>query len=833
MAVYYKFKSAKDYDSVAIEGHFISVGNLKETIFESKNLGRGTDFDLVISNAQTNEEYLDDGTLVPKNTSVVVRRVPGRPGMPIVTERQDSKVIEIPKDEVLQPETDFQFTNSSHQIKSPDDSEWDEFGNDLYSLPEEFQVQKIHTQQALINKVDEDNKIRAFVDSSASEWQRQTQECYSAGRDFGRGAGGRGGMAGRGYGRVMDRSTPPQGYVCHRCGVPGHFIQHCPTNGDPAYDIKRMKPPTGIPKSMLVAAAGGSYALPSGAVAILRPNESAFDKEVEGLPSINRSVGEVPPELRCPFCKDVMKDAVLTSKCCFKSYCDKCIRDHIMLKGICICGATNICADDLLPNKTLRDTIARILETTTSSAENAGSWLEVQDMESARCPMPKRPLSSLSAFAKEAHTAPLKSNMSNANEDIIEGKQPVCQLQQTADKNSSVQIAGKFEVAHESMRTKEPVTWENEPQNLELQPQMVAGERAKKKKKRVRQPSSSNELQWRASQDFGAQSCAMPYAPAAYNAYRPGAQWGLDGYMASYGGDVPSMAYGYGQCDMPSGGAMMVQDQFGMQGYMPAVAPFQRDRTMGTHKSAPLVMSREEFEARKAEVRRKREQQQLLSSREHGKDLGTINGDIPSGRPQVRVSLRASSPATDDMGMTMASQHRFGQSQSSPGAGRERKPNSRDGLEPWDDAYPSDSKLGQPINEAETANSSKLVISGRLDRKQKGSVFSRISFPEFEDIDDVQIPAVKKSKLSSHVSRQGAEKHDCVEIDSSDTFNEHDSTDHENIVRVGNGSKVNYGDLKPVKNIVNGRRPYDEINDAQFKPKYSSFTCQVSDETDT
>ena len=59
MAVYYKFKSAKDYDSIAIDGHFISVGNLKEKIFESKHLGRGTDFDLVVTNAQTNEGWFD------------------------------------------------------------------------------------------------------------------------------------------------------------------------------------------------------------------------------------------------------------------------------------------------------------------------------------------------------------------------------------------------------------------------------------------------------------------------------------------------------------------------------------------------------------------------------------------------------------------------------------------------------------------------------------------------------------------------------------------------------------------------------------------------------
>lgn len=46
---------------------------------------------------------------------------------------------------------------------------------------------------------------------------------------------------------------------------------------------------------------------------------------------------------------------------------------------MCVCGFTNIFADDLLPNKTLRETIRRIMESsTTSSAENAGSFVHVQ-----------------------------------------------------------------------------------------------------------------------------------------------------------------------------------------------------------------------------------------------------------------------------------------------------------------------------------------------------------------------------------------------------------------------------------------------------------------------
>lgn len=52
-----------------------------------------------------------------------------------------------------------------------------------------------------------------------------------------------------------------------------------------------------------------------------------------------------------------------------------------MSKSVCVCGATNTLADDLLPNKTLRDTINRILESGgNSSADNAGSTFQVQGL---------------------------------------------------------------------------------------------------------------------------------------------------------------------------------------------------------------------------------------------------------------------------------------------------------------------------------------------------------------------------------------------------------------------------------------------------------------------
>lgn len=490
MAVYYKFKSAKDYDSVAIDGHFITVANLKEKIFESKHLGRGTDFDLLVTNAQTNEEYLDEAMLIPKNTSVLIRRVPGRPRMPIVTEpviEQDKPKVETNKsDDAVTAKSSFLGADPS-VMKFPEDSEWDEFGNDLYAIPEALPVASNQIQDAPPpSKADEDSKIKALIDTPALDWQRQTSDGFGPGRGFGRGIGGRM-MGGRGFGRGgLERKTPPQGYVCHRCKVPGHFIQHCPTNGDPNYDIKRVKPPTGIPKSMLMATPDGSYALPSGAVAVLKPNEAAFEKEIEGLPS-TRSVGDLPPELHCPLCKEVMKDAVLTSKCCFKSFCDKCIRDYIISKSMCVCGATNILADDLLPNKTLRDTINRILESNNSSGENTGSAFQIQDMES-KIPQPKvepkLPSPILSAASKGEQAQPPPVEEASKVGETVEGNTSVAPPK-TMDRGKAGRIPDVSEATHDSMSVKEPASQGSAPlADEEVQQKPVFGEERKRKRRK-------------------------------------------------------------------------------------------------------------------------------------------------------------------------------------------------------------------------------------------------------------------------------------------------------------------------------------------------------------
>ncbi|KAH9607123.1 hypothetical protein KSS87_005051 [Heliosperma pusillum] len=577
-------------------------------------------------------EYPDEAMLIPKNTSVLIRRVPGRPRMTIVAQPDEPKVETEVVDDQLANSSNF-MTADSLVMNNFEASDFDDvFGNELYAtIPEVTTGQSSNQMQdsAPPSKADEDSKLKAFLDSSGLDWQRQGGDGYGQGRGFTRGGrgGGRGFGLGRGIG--LERKTPPQGYVCHRCKVPGHFIQHCPTNGDPTFDLRKVKPPTGIPKSMLVPTPDGLYSLPSGTSAVLKPNEAAFEKEIEGLPS-TRSVGDLPPELHCPLCKEVMKDAVLTSRCCFRSFCDKCIRDHIISKSMCVCGANNILADDLLPNKTVRDTINRIMESGNSSADNVGSAAHVQDMESARCLPPKVPSPTQSAASKgeqripaEVEKSPIKViNGNKTNDAPLQQAQP-----QNSSKEKIFKVPDVSEATHESASVKEHVSHSNVlPVEEEVQQKVAptdAGKK-KKKKKKVLMPPNGPEMPW-----MGMQPVMDGYGgPSNFNPYwQGGMQPPMDGYMGPFPGNMPyNMGYGPGPMDMPFNmgygpGPMDMPQNFMFPPQMmpPPPPPPQRDLAaefnMGMNIRPPML-SREEFEARKADLRRKREMERRFENRE-------------------------------------------------------------------------------------------------------------------------------------------------------------------------------------------------------------------------
>lgn len=75
-SIHYKFRSSVDYDTLTFEGPNISLKDLIDAIMLQKKIGKNSDFTLEVTNAQTKEVYQDQDFMVPRNTSVVVKRVP-------------------------------------------------------------------------------------------------------------------------------------------------------------------------------------------------------------------------------------------------------------------------------------------------------------------------------------------------------------------------------------------------------------------------------------------------------------------------------------------------------------------------------------------------------------------------------------------------------------------------------------------------------------------------------------------------------------------------------------------------------------------------------------
>ncbi|XP_042172090.1 E3 ubiquitin-protein ligase RBBP6-like, partial [Oncorhynchus tshawytscha] len=63
--VHYKFSSKLDYNTVTFDGLHITLAELKRQIMGRERL-KATDCDLQITNAQTREEYTDEGGSHPQ-----------------------------------------------------------------------------------------------------------------------------------------------------------------------------------------------------------------------------------------------------------------------------------------------------------------------------------------------------------------------------------------------------------------------------------------------------------------------------------------------------------------------------------------------------------------------------------------------------------------------------------------------------------------------------------------------------------------------------------------------------------------------------------------------
>lgn len=257
----FKFRSEVTFDTVAFDGAFVGVGELKRLIAEKRRLDPDAANELVLMSMQ-NADYKDDSEQLPKSSSVLVKRAPafrskGLPGQQAAASQAAAAVAAA---KALDQAGSYQASLGTASYADPGTR-----GGDT-------------AEAAAAAYTNEDDMIKSLVEGSASRWAEGST--VGPGRGRGRGFAGRGAMAGPGgRGMFLKGAIPPPNYVCSRCGRFGHYLRDCPTHNDPNFVVKPVRTPAGIPNSMLKRAADGGILLPDGSTGFLAENEDARKKE--------------------------------------------------------------------------------------------------------------------------------------------------------------------------------------------------------------------------------------------------------------------------------------------------------------------------------------------------------------------------------------------------------------------------------------------------------------------------------------------------------------------------------------------------------------------------
>ncbi|KAJ9083195.1 Protein mpe1, variant 3 [Entomophthora muscae] len=347
--IHYKFRSAKDFSCILFDGQALSLFELKRDILIANRL-KGTDFDIILSNAQSDEDYSEDSQLIPRNTSVYVRRVPARAGgtnaQHYLTDNNVLTLLNHPMNSDYQGDSDS-FVEVGIKLGFK--------GNNISNmLP-------VSLNNVLPGESEED-KLQALLNQSSIPWNQSSTTTPSGGQKWANSYSAKN--------AAFQGKPTSANYICHRCGIKGHFVQNCSSSSDRRSTQPEIKRTTGIPRSFLknigsIPDGKGAMITNDGALVVAKTNEAAWKKiqlnqRGSGISAEElRETAPVPPHLECDICTLLLTNAV-SAPCCKRLFCFECVTAALLDKDPDLQFKCPSCeTDNIVPDALVCETAVR------------------------------------------------------------------------------------------------------------------------------------------------------------------------------------------------------------------------------------------------------------------------------------------------------------------------------------------------------------------------------------------------------------------------------------------------------------------------------------------
>lgn len=368
--IFYRFRSQKDSSRVLFDGTGLTVFDLKREIILDNKLGDGTDFQLRVYNPDTDEEYEDDAQVIPRSTTVVVRRSPAAKTFSIHSRNKGGLAATM--------------GNATRYITGRPRVFQQQAGGSIQPQ----QQQRAGSEAAAVSGMTEEERIASMFATQENQWEQAQQEMSTAtpvmSKPITSGA------------NAENDGPPPPGYMCYRCGSRNHWIKNCPTNTDPNFEGKRIRRTTGIPKTFLKSVEVNPETMTPQEMAekkIMVTDEGKFVVQVADKQSWedyqrkikNRLIdsdaaiyqpghfSDLPEELKCNLTGGLLKQPVRTTACCDKLVSKKIMEDTLLDSDfVCpLCDKEDVLLDSLVEDEEIQKKVNEFLKDHEDQNENS------------------------------------------------------------------------------------------------------------------------------------------------------------------------------------------------------------------------------------------------------------------------------------------------------------------------------------------------------------------------------------------------------------------------------------------------------------------------------